>query len=97
MGIYTPIQTWLAHQPTNIGKLPATFEQIEAVLSRSLPATARKKAQWWENNPIGHPQAAAWLAAGFETQTVSISSETVTFSRIQRSSARRSHDTRDRN
>jgi hypothetical protein len=82
MGIYTPIQAWLVRQPTNINKIPATFEQIEAILCQNLPATARRKVQWWENNPIGHPQAVAWLAAGFETQDVSTSNETVTFNRI---------------
>jgi hypothetical protein len=49
MGAYAPLNAWLLGQPANIRPLPATFQQIEGILGRGLPAVARRKPQWWEN------------------------------------------------
>lgn len=81
MGAYAPLHIWLVGQPPHMTNILATFEQIERILGFQLPATARSKAQWWENNPTGHSQATSWLDAGFMTQDVSIPNETLTFAR----------------
>ncbi len=81
MGTYAPLYAWLIGQPANINNIPATFGQIEAVLGRPLPPTAREKPQWWENNPAQHSHACAWLEAGFLTEQVNIPSESLTFRR----------------
>lgn len=81
MGAYAPLNTWLSRQPAIIRHVPATFEQIEAILGYQLPPTARRKSQWWENNATRHSQARAWLDAGFETQNVNLANETLTFAR----------------
>ncbi len=83
MRAYAPLHTWLVGQPGNIHNIPATFAQIEGILGFTLPATARQKSQWWENNPARHVQATAWLDAGFFTRDVNIPNEMLTFSRDQ--------------
>jgi hypothetical protein len=64
MSIYSPLRDRLA----NAGSRPVTltFEEIERLLGRSLPPSARDeriKRQWWANTGA-HAQARAWLAAG---------------------------------
>jgi hypothetical protein len=81
MGAYAPLNVWLVAQPANVNHVPATFEQIEGILGRELPPVARRRPQWWENNPDGHPHARAWLDAGFQTEDVNIPNETLTFTR----------------
>ncbi len=81
VGIYAPLHAWLIGQPANMNNIPATFEQIEAILGRRLPAIARRKHQWWENNSTQHSHAGAWLEAGFLTEHVNIPNETLTFRR----------------
>lgn len=81
MGAYAPLHVWLVAQPANVINIPTTFVQIEGILGFALPATARQKSQWWENNATRHVQALAWLNAGFSTRDVNITNETLTFSR----------------
>jgi hypothetical protein len=81
MGIYGPLNAWLASQPSNINYVPTTFEQIENVLGFALPPTARRMNQWWENNFSQHSHARAWLDAGFLTEQINISNETLSFRR----------------
>lgn len=81
MGGYAPLHAWLVGQPSNLDKIHARFEQIEGILGFILPATARKKSQWWENNATRHVQARAWLDAGFHTANLSLSNGTVDFER----------------
>ena len=59
-----------------------SFEEIERILGASLPPSARKHEAWWSNNPTGHVNAQAWLAAGYRTESVDISGEAVVFRKI---------------
>jgi hypothetical protein len=43
------------------------FAELETLLGRALPASARRHTAWWANG--GHPQANAWLDAGYEVVT----------------------------
>jgi len=81
MGAYAPLNDWLVAQPPNINHILATFEEIEGILGFTLPATARRRPQWWENNSTQHSHARAWLDAGFLTEQVNIPNETLTFRR----------------
>ena len=56
-----------------------TFSEIEAVLGRPLPASARRRSAWWSNNADGHVQAEAWLQANYRTSAVDLAGERVTF------------------
>src|SRR5882724_7738945 len=59
-----------------------TFDEIEQVVGAKLPASAHKLPEWWTNNPTGHVQARAWLAAGFEIAEVDRAGKHVVFKRI---------------
>ena len=75
MSIYDPLRYWLKRQTVT-----ATFAELAKVLGRDdLPQTARNTRQWWENSRSGHPQAIAWLDAGWKVQTVDLKAERVTF------------------
>ena len=60
-------------------KWRASFAEIEDVLRRNLPASARSHAAWWSNG--GHSHARAWLDAGFKTSELDLSRQTVLFRR----------------
>lgn len=62
-----------------------TFEEVEAVLGRSLPKSARSHAAWWANDATRHSHARAWLASGWRTSELQLESEHVTFVKEQRS------------
>ena len=59
------------------GMWEATFEQVEEVLGCPLPASARQHAAWWANQ--GRGQSLAWQGAGWNTNSVNLAQETITF------------------
>ncbi|HEY4123402.1 MAG TPA: hypothetical protein VGM36_02240 [Rhizomicrobium sp.] len=70
------------------------FPKIEEILGRKLPPTAYGNDTWWTNNPTGHSQAKAWLAAGFEMDGVDRAAMVVVFRRKAGSSADKQNEVR---
>jgi len=60
--------------------LRMSFADVEAVAGK-LPPSARTVRQWWENDPDKLQAREGWLAAGYETTSVSIARQTVEFVR----------------
>ena len=62
MSVYQPLQRYLESRSEDAVTL--TYDEIEKILRRPLPDTARrdKKRQWWANTE-SHSQALAWLRA----------------------------------
>ncbi|MBE9111749.1 helix-turn-helix transcriptional regulator [Nodosilinea sp. LEGE 07298] len=61
-----------------------TFAEIEALMGRSLPASAFKKKHWWSNRgSIIALQGAAWIDAGYQVKAVDLAQQTVTFQTFQ--------------
>lgn len=58
--------------------LECSFAEIELLLGRGLPKSARKYRQWWAND-ASHTQAAAWLSIGWEVETANLTAERVMF------------------
>ncbi len=56
-----------------------SFSEIEHVLGKPLPASARKHNEWWANNPSGHSQAKAWYTASYKTKGVKVEVGSITF------------------
>lgn len=77
--IYQPLEDFLRGISGSTVSLP--FPKIEEILGRRLPPTAYGNDTWWTNNPTGHSQAKAWLAAGFETDSVDRAAMMVVFRR----------------
>lgn len=61
------------------GEIPMTFKEIEHVLGKSLPPSARQREEWWSNSPRGHSQARAWMRANYRASRVDLANETVAF------------------
>ena len=63
-----------------------TFAQLEKIIGASLPRSAFQYREWWANEqerPSGrHPQARAWMLAGWQVETVALASEEVVFRRV---------------
>ena len=55
-----------------------SFLQIEEILQRPLPASARSQSVWWSNRRSGL-QAAAWMDAGFRVVAIDLNDEKITW------------------
>lgn len=57
-----------------------TFSEIEDVLKRDLPPTARKNPTWWSNSRTEkYRQCASWLDYGWEKKKVDLKGEKIEF------------------
>ena len=61
--------------------LRLTFAEVEAITGK-LPPSAARVRQWWENDPDKIQAREGWLAAGYETAAVSMTSRSLEFVRI---------------
>lgn len=59
-----------------------TFDEIESILDRALPASAYRHRAWWANTE-SHSQAAEWLQRGWRASDLDLDSEKLTFKRIR--------------
>jgi hypothetical protein len=77
MSNYDPLREYLLFS----GKMAVTmtFAEIERVLGRPLPVSARKRSAWWSNNSQGHVQADAWLNASYKASDLDLALGQVSF------------------
>lgn len=79
---YYPLFEHLQH--CNQTAVTLTFSEIEALMGRSLPASARAKKTWWSNRDSASAlQAGAWVSAGYQVESVDLTQQTVTFKTFQ--------------
>ena len=66
--MYEPLERFLILTPKDEQKITLSFEQIEMILHKTLPQSARTHGSWWANQEDyrNHPQVNAWMSAGFE-------------------------------
>lgn len=57
-----------------------SFDEIEGIIGRALPASAHRHRAWWANTDT-HSQALTWLAAGWKVETADLEAKEVTFVR----------------
>ena len=78
MGVYDPLRVYLRKQSDPVVRM--TFGQVERVLGKPLPASARKHQAWWANETVGtHSHARSWLDAHRKTRSVDLNAATVEF------------------
>ena len=82
MSRYEQLETFLLHQTA--GEVPMTFSQIEQLIGRALPASARKYRPWWSNNAANSVITRAWLEAGYKTERVDMAGEKLVFRKADR-------------
>jgi hypothetical protein len=66
-GRYDPLREHLGSSVEE--RVTLRFEEIDQIVSASLPASACRHRAWWGNNGRS-PQAAAWMGAGYEVEAV---------------------------
>ncbi len=77
MSKYDPLYEHLLYSGRDA--ISMSFDEIERVLGRPLPPSARKLREWWANNPTGHVQAKAWHGASYRAEEVDLAAGRVTF------------------
>ena len=77
---YAPLAKFLGDSARSEGTAILSFAQIEDLMGKALPVSARKHRSWWGNDSY-HVQSAAWRAAGWRVFKVEIARQVVTFIR----------------
>ena len=76
-GKYDSLKDYLSrHHPAEIS---LSFSEIEKIIGRSLPPSARKYPEWWSNTPVPGRHSAAWLSNGWMADEVNLTAGHVKF------------------
>lgn len=78
-GSYEPLRAHLAVLQEGEAKL--SFEAVEEILGRKLPASAHNYRAWWSNHVGTHSHARSWLDAGWRIESVNLAEGLVVFRR----------------
>lgn len=82
-GSYRPLSVYL--QSLDFTGIVLSFTEVERILGRTLPASARKHRAWWSNERTGsHSHARAWMDAGWHVATVDFNAGRVEFGKGRR-------------
>jgi hypothetical protein len=88
MSEYEALKAYLESLPYYQREAVFSFEQLEKLLGRKLPPSARTQHPWWENDDSGgaHSHAQAWLEAGWKVDEdgISLREEWVRFVRFEK-------------
>jgi hypothetical protein len=80
MSRYEPLTRYLEGRRGS--EAPLTFREVESILNRNLPLSARRHQPWWANTRT-HSHAEAWLRVGWKTRNVDLASQRVVFVRAE--------------
>lgn len=86
MSKYDPLGHFL--NSSRFNEVPMTFVEIERVLGFALPERSKKIRAWWSNNPDNSVLTKVWLAAGFRSEQVDMSSQKLVFRRSSSSASK---------
>jgi len=76
MSRYEPLTRLL--EGTRTSQIQLSFKDIERILGRPLPASARKHQAWWSNTET-HSHADSWLRTGWRTRDLDLGNEHILF------------------
>lgn len=83
-GKYTPLENYLRNLPESQTAVTLRFEQIERILSFSLPASAYEDRRWWDHETEGnHVSARAWANAGWKIENLDVEARWVKMARTK--------------
>jgi hypothetical protein len=89
LGKYDPISAHFATLPPAQESHRLRLEQIDTLLGKPLPTTARSDRTWWANTESSN-HARSWLSAGWKVNTVDFGAGAVDFVRANGSTIKRS-------
>ncbi len=75
-----PLSKFVGDSPRTEGTAILSYAQIEDMIGKALPLSARRHRSWWGNDSY-HVQSAAWQAAGWRVFKVDMARQVVTFIR----------------
>jgi putative restriction endonuclease len=86
MSEYEALKNYLESLPSYQNEAAFSFEELERLLGRELPPSARKHRPWWENeySSESHSHAQAWIQAGWKVDKVDMDAGWVRFVRAGR-------------
>ena len=84
MSKYGALGNYLKRQHRDL--VPMTFAEIEKVTRSKLPASARYRA-WWSNNDFNSVLTKVWLEAGFKSEQVDMAKHKLVFRRVRKPQA----------
>ena len=82
MSKYSALGDYLKRQGHE--RVPMTFGEIEKITGVKLPRSAHKHRPWWSNNPNNSVLTKVWIAAGFESEQVDMTSRKLVFRRVRK-------------
>lgn len=89
MGKYDPLRDHLENLEGDEWR--TSFPGVEKILGFPLPKSAREHQAWWANEKSPQPvQKIAWIKAGWITENLNLTGETVTFVRSSHAATKRS-------
>ncbi len=77
MAKYDPLAKVLGDSARTEGTAILSFTQIEDLMGKALPMSARRHRSWWGNDSY-HVQSVAWQAAGWCVLNVDMARRVVT-------------------
>jgi hypothetical protein len=81
MSKYSPLGTYLRQQRRDV--VPIKFAEIEKIIGSKLPASARYRA-WWSNNDFNSVLTKVWIEAGFKSEQVDMAGRKLVFRRVRK-------------
>ena len=84
MSKYSALGDYLRQQRRDV--VPMTFAEIEKITGGKLPASARYRA-WWSNNDFNSVLTKVWLEAGFKSEQVDMPTRKLVFRRVRKPKA----------
>lgn len=84
-GKYYKLENYLIQSENPV--LTLSFSEVEKILGFALPSSAYMHRELWSNSK-SHPIALAWLNAGYRTEQVSLTEQTVVFKRADTKSSK---------
>lgn len=85
MGKYEPLTEFLKDASQN--EVRMSFDEIEKIIGRQLPSSARRHRAWWSNNPENSVMTKAWLDAGWKSEQVDMEARKLVFRRMRKNDA----------
>lgn len=73
---YEALEIYLKDRVRSKSQVALSFKEIENIIGQPLPQSAFKYREWWSNqrDVSNRPQSKAWLSAGYEVDSVRLSS-----------------------
>ncbi len=78
---YYPLYQYFSEKDVEF--ITLTFSEIESILGRDLPYSAKADRGWWGNRANGPSHAKAWMQAKYEVSEIDMAAGQITFRKVK--------------